>query len=145
MQSSGQRFDGNSACDSIVARAIRNCERSLTASPRSTSAFKSCAIIDEEKHANMKARTWIAAVLGSLLLDGRALARDKQRLRPGQLMVFCENRNIRLRDFTIRDSPCWGIFLYGSEDGATLFPDVHMRVAEWLAGTRRPWRNALGR
>ena len=52
----------------------------------------------------------------NLFRDGVAMAKDKKRLRPGQLMVFCESRNIRLRDFTIRDTPSWSIFLYGSDD-----------------------------
>ena len=48
--------------------------------------------------------------------DGLALAKDKKRLRPGQLMVICESRNIRLQDFTIRNATCWCVFLHGCED-----------------------------
>ncbi len=48
--------------------------------------------------------------------DGLALARDQERLRPGQTIVFCESHNIRLRDFAIRDATCWCIFLHGCED-----------------------------
>lgn len=52
----------------------------------------------------------------SIWRDGLALAKDKDRLRPGQLMVFCESRNIRLRDFAIRDATSWCVFLHGCED-----------------------------
>lgn len=52
----------------------------------------------------------------SIWRDGLALARDKKRLRPGQLMVFCESRNIRLRDVSIRNATCWCVFLHGCED-----------------------------
>ncbi len=48
--------------------------------------------------------------------DGLALARDKERLRPGQTIVCCESKNIRLRDFAIRDATCWCVFLHGCED-----------------------------
>jgi polygalacturonase len=48
--------------------------------------------------------------------DGLALSKDKENLRPGQLIVFCESRNIRVRDLTIRDATCWCVFLHGCED-----------------------------
>ncbi len=48
--------------------------------------------------------------------DGLALSKDKERLRPGQTIVFCESRNIRLRDLAIRDATCWCCFLHGCED-----------------------------
>jgi hypothetical protein len=37
--------------------------------------------------------------------DGLALSRDKQNLRPGQLVVFCESRNIQLRNIDLAIVP----------------------------------------
>ena len=47
---------------------------------------------------------------------GLALAKDKERLRPGQALVFIECRNIRLEDFTIRNVTCWSCFLHGCDN-----------------------------
>lgn len=38
------------------------------------------------------------------------------RWRTQQLMFFCESKNIRLTDFRIEDSACWGCFLHGCEN-----------------------------
>ncbi|MBR2615375.1 MAG: hypothetical protein IKC69_01710 [Clostridia bacterium] len=46
---------------------------------------------------------------------GIAKAKNKETLRPGQLMVFVECENVLLTDFSIVDSPCWCVFLYGCE------------------------------
>ena len=46
---------------------------------------------------------------------GIAKAKDKIRHRAGQLMVFIECENVLLTDFSIQDSPCWSVFLYGCE------------------------------
>ncbi|MBQ6471446.1 MAG: hypothetical protein IJJ33_05645 [Victivallales bacterium] len=48
--------------------------------------------------------------------DGFRMARDKQNLRPGQLIVFCECDNVRVANLTLRDSPCWTLFLHGCTD-----------------------------
>ena len=45
--------------------------------------------------------------------NGISYAKDKNTLRPGQLICFIESENITLRDFTIVQSPCWSIFLHG--------------------------------
>lgn len=46
---------------------------------------------------------------------GLCLARDKKLLRPGQMIVFVESRNISVKDVTLTDSPCWTLFLHGCE------------------------------
>lgn len=48
--------------------------------------------------------------------DGLALAKDKEHLRPGQMIVCCESRNIRIRDLTMRNATCWCCLLHGCED-----------------------------
>jgi len=48
--------------------------------------------------------------------DGLALARDKEHLRPGQMIVFCESKNIRIRDLALRNATCWCCLLHGCED-----------------------------
>ncbi len=48
--------------------------------------------------------------------DGLALAKDKKNLRPGQLIVFCESRDIRISDLQIRNASFWCVFLHGCED-----------------------------
>ena len=40
----------------------------------------------------------------------------RRELRPGQLIVFCESRDIRVSNISIRNSPCWCCFLHGCED-----------------------------
>lgn len=46
---------------------------------------------------------------------GLSLAKDKERLRPGQALVFIESRKIRLENFTIRNVTCWSCFLHGCD------------------------------
>ncbi len=48
--------------------------------------------------------------------DGLATARDKASGRPGQMIVFCESRDIRLRDLTLRNATCWTCLFHGCED-----------------------------
>lgn len=48
--------------------------------------------------------------------QGLALAKDKKRLRPGQMLFFCESRNIRLEQISIQNSPCWTCFFYGCDN-----------------------------
>ena len=47
---------------------------------------------------------------------GRSMLRDKEQLRPGQLICFIECRGVKVSDITIVDSPCWSCFLLGCED-----------------------------
>jgi len=46
---------------------------------------------------------------------GIAKAKDKENLRPGQLLVFIESEDIHLTDFSVTGSPCWTVFLNGCE------------------------------
>ncbi len=46
---------------------------------------------------------------------GLALAKDKERLRPGQAVCFIECKNVRVSDITIRNVTCWACFLHGCE------------------------------
>lgn len=46
---------------------------------------------------------------------GIAKAKNKETLRPGQLMVFVECQDLLLTDFSIEDSPCWCVFLFGCD------------------------------
>ncbi len=46
---------------------------------------------------------------------GIAKAKDKVKMRPGQLLVFLESEDILLTDFSVTDSPCWTVFLHGCE------------------------------
>ena len=45
--------------------------------------------------------------------DGLALAKDKEKLRPGQLICFILSNQITVSDITIRNMPCWGCFFHG--------------------------------
>ncbi len=49
---------------------------------------------------------------------GLALARDKERLRPGQMLYFCECRHVRVEGVTLRNSTCWTCFFVGCRDVA---------------------------
>ena len=46
---------------------------------------------------------------------GVSLAKDKEKLRPGQLMVIVECDHVRVTDVTFRNTPCWACFLHGCE------------------------------
>ena len=58
----------------------------------------------------------IAPPHGFVWFEGFRLARDKQRLRPGQMLVFCECSNVRVSNLTLRNSTCWTLFLHGCVD-----------------------------
>ena len=47
--------------------------------------------------------------------QGMAYARDKELLRPGQVVCFIECTDVRVYDVTIRNSPAWSLFLHGCE------------------------------
>ena len=47
---------------------------------------------------------------------GLALAKDKERLRPGQLIYFCECRHVRVENVSLRDATCWTCLMHGCED-----------------------------
>ncbi|MBR2977829.1 MAG: right-handed parallel beta-helix repeat-containing protein [Oscillospiraceae bacterium] len=48
-------------------------------------------------------------------VDGFAKAKDPEAMRPGQMIVFVECRDVTVRDVTLEDSPCWTLFLHGCE------------------------------
>ncbi|NLE54597.1 MAG: hypothetical protein GX617_06650 [Lentisphaerae bacterium] len=43
-------------------------------------------------------------------------ARDKERLRPGQMLLFCECSDVRVSGLTLRNACCWTCLFYGCED-----------------------------
>lgn len=47
---------------------------------------------------------------------GLALAKDKENLRPGQLIAIIECRNVFISDVSIQNSTCWCCFLHGCRD-----------------------------
>ncbi|MBQ7336587.1 MAG: hypothetical protein IJW92_08975 [Clostridia bacterium] len=47
--------------------------------------------------------------------NGISYARDKELLRPGQVICFVESTNVTVQDITVRNSPCWSLFLHGCE------------------------------
>ncbi len=47
---------------------------------------------------------------------GFRVSRDKEMLRPGQMLVFCECQNVLVSGVTIRNSPCWCCYLIGCQD-----------------------------
>ncbi len=46
---------------------------------------------------------------------GLALAKDKEKLRPGQLVCFVECQNVIVEDVTMRNATCWSCFFHGCE------------------------------
>ena len=50
-----------------------------------------------------------------LWVDGLALAKDKERLRPGQVIVFVECKHVRVQDIRMQNTTCWNIFFHGCE------------------------------
>jgi len=47
---------------------------------------------------------------------GLRVAKDKERLRPGQMIMFSECRDIRLHDLDLRNSCCWTCLFHGCQD-----------------------------
>ena len=47
--------------------------------------------------------------------SGISQCKDPEKLRPGQLIVFIECRHVSVHDITVRNSPCWSLFLHGCE------------------------------
>ena len=45
--------------------------------------------------------------------EGLALAKDKEALRPGQMLVFFECHHVTIHDITLRNSTCWNCYLHG--------------------------------
>lgn len=50
-----------------------------------------------------------------LWVDGLALSRDKERLRPGQVIVFVQCKRVRVQDIRMENTTCWNIFFHGCE------------------------------
>lgn len=48
-------------------------------------------------------------------MHGVSLAKDKEKLRPGQLICFVECTNVTVKDVTIQNTPCWACFFHGCE------------------------------
>lgn len=46
---------------------------------------------------------------------GMSKSRDKEILRPGQLVCFIESRHVTVEDITMRNCTCWSCFLHGCE------------------------------
>ena len=46
---------------------------------------------------------------------GLAMAKNKETLRPGQMVVFVQCDRIRVLDVTFRNSPCWDCFFHGCQ------------------------------
>ena len=61
---------------------------------------------------------------------GRSELRDKENMRPGQLICFIECKNVRVQDVTILDSPCWSCFLHGCEN--VQIRGVQIRNPIWM-------------
>ena len=60
---------------------------------------------------------------------GFSAARDKELMRPGQVICFVECTNVTVTDVTVKNSPCWSLFLYGCEQvrirGIKIFNACH--------------------
>ncbi len=57
--------------------------------------------------------------------DGYAAAKDKEKLRPGQLVCFIECRHVKVKDIRIRNATCWGVFLHGCDYAQIRGIEVH--------------------
>ena len=54
--------------------------------------------------------------MGYVFANGFARAKDKVRLRPGQMICFIECDGVTITDITAQNATCWTIFLYGCEN-----------------------------
>lgn len=53
---------------------------------------------------------------GAAWRDGYCGNKSPSVLRPGQLIVFCESRNVRVLNLQIYNATCWTLFFHGCED-----------------------------
>lgn len=51
----------------------------------------------------------------SYWMHGVAQAKDKEKLRPGQLICFVECKDVVVQDVTITNTPCWACFWHGCD------------------------------
>lgn len=54
--------------------------------------------------------------------NGIRWAKDKENLRPGQLVAFVKCRDVAVRGITIVNAPCWSLWFWGCE---------HVRVSDY--------------
>ena len=47
--------------------------------------------------------------------NGIRWSKDKEKLRPGQMVAFIKCMNIAVRGITIRNSPCWSLWFWGCD------------------------------
>ena len=47
--------------------------------------------------------------------NGIRWAKDKEKLRPGQMVAFIKCRNVSVSGITIRNSPCWALWFWGCD------------------------------
>ncbi len=50
--------------------------------------------------------------------DGLALSKDKEKLRPGQVVCFIECQNVKIEGVSVRNAPCWAFFLHGCDQAS---------------------------
>ncbi len=62
--------------------------------------------------------------------NGVSALKDKENMRPGQLICFIECKNVRVQDIAIIDSPCWSCFLHGCEN--VQIRGVQIRNPIWM-------------
>jgi len=86
----------------IIAHEINNC--AITGF--GTINGNCQAFVVEGRHPTKKTYGWC---------HGISLLKDEDKQRPGQLICFIESRNIKVKDFTIINSPCWSCFIHGCE------------------------------
>lgn len=59
--------------------------------------------------------------------DGLSLAKNKEKLRPGQLICFVECTRVKVRDIRIQNATCWCCFFHGCDTvqvrGITVYND----------------------
>lgn len=48
-------------------------------------------------------------------MHGFAGAKDKEKMRPGQLICFIESTGVTMQDVTVVNAPCWCCFFHGCE------------------------------
>lgn len=68
--------------------------------------------------------------------DGHARAKDKEALRPGQMICFIQCDRVLVENVTMRNSPCWTCFLYGCDNvtvrGIKIFNPLYFGQADGI-------------
>ena len=96
--------EGWNACHFIIAHAVEN---AAITGPGTVDGNGEAFFEEGVRKPSWASIAWANGIRGP---------KDKKRLRPGQLIVFIESKNLRVEKLSIRNSTCWSLFFHGCDN-----------------------------